>query len=132
MLTAWKNRHRSVSGHQGRYPMRKIVNSILYQSRTGFQWALLPNDLPPKSDVLPADSALAHDPAGRAGQAAPPQDTARLLDERPTATDPLAFTAFLAALTGHWHRNARQPAPPASAPTSAAPPPRESRFSRFA
>lgn len=38
--TAWKNRHRSVSGHQGRYPMREIVNSILNQSRTGCQWAL--------------------------------------------------------------------------------------------
>ncbi|MFB6876064.1 IS5 family transposase [Streptomyces sp. NPDC056323] len=49
VLTAWKNRHRSVSGHQGRYSMREIVNSILYQSRTGCQWALLPNDLPPKS-----------------------------------------------------------------------------------
>lgn len=23
VLTAWKNRHRSVSGHQGRYPMRE-------------------------------------------------------------------------------------------------------------
>jgi len=49
VLTAWKNRHRFVSGHQGRYPVREIVNSILYQSRTGCQWALLPNDLPPKS-----------------------------------------------------------------------------------
>ena len=49
VLTAWKNRHRSVSGHQGRYSMREIVNSILYQSRTGCRWALLPNDLPPKS-----------------------------------------------------------------------------------
>ncbi|MCX5064223.1 IS5 family transposase [Streptomyces sp. NBC_00201] len=49
VLTAWKNRHRSVSGHEGRYSMREIVNSILYQSRTGCQWALLPNDLPPKS-----------------------------------------------------------------------------------
>ncbi|MFC9753795.1 IS5 family transposase [Streptomyces sp. NPDC056921] len=49
VLTAWKNRNRSVSGHQGRYSMREIVNSILYQSRTGCQWALLPNDLPPKS-----------------------------------------------------------------------------------
>ncbi|XXZ51874.1 IS5 family transposase [Streptomyces cavourensis] len=49
VLTAWKARHRSVSGHQGRYPLREIVNSILYQFRTGCQWALLPNDLPPKS-----------------------------------------------------------------------------------
>jgi len=49
VLTAWKNRHRSVSGHQGRYSMREIVNAILCQSRTGCQWALLPNNLPPKS-----------------------------------------------------------------------------------
>lgn len=49
VLTAWKNRHRSVSGHQGRYSMREIVNAILYQSRTGCQRAVLPNDLPPKS-----------------------------------------------------------------------------------
>ncbi|MFJ2416112.1 phosphotransferase family protein [Streptomyces brevispora] len=42
-----------------------------------------------------------------------PRDIARLLDEHPaSATDPLASTAFLAALTGHWHRNARLPAPP--------------------
>ncbi|WP_331745958.1 phosphotransferase [Streptomyces sp. NBC_00872] len=41
-----------------------------------------------------------------------PQKIARLLDEHPaTATDPRATTAFLAALTGHWHRNARKPAP---------------------
>ncbi|MFD9359729.1 phosphotransferase family protein [Streptomyces sp. NPDC060031] len=42
-----------------------------------------------------------------------PQDVARLLDEHPaSATEPLASTAFLAALTGHWHRNARLPSPP--------------------
>lgn len=29
--------------------MREIVNSILYQGRTGCQWACLPHDLPPKS-----------------------------------------------------------------------------------
>lgn len=33
VLTAWKDRHRSVNGHQGRCPMREIVNSILYQTR---------------------------------------------------------------------------------------------------
>ncbi|MEV7030655.1 IS5 family transposase [Streptomyces sp. NPDC093272] len=49
VITAWKNRHRSVSGHQGAYAMREIVNAILYQSRTGCQWAYLPHDLPPKS-----------------------------------------------------------------------------------
>ncbi|GGL16782.1 transposase [Streptomyces flaveus] len=49
VITAWKDRHRSVSGHQGAYDMREIVNAILYQGRTGCQWAYLPHDLPPKS-----------------------------------------------------------------------------------
>jgi transposase len=48
-LQAWKARHPSVSGHQGRYELREIVNSIFYQNRTGCQWAYLPHDLPPKS-----------------------------------------------------------------------------------
>ncbi|WSS80221.1 transposase [Streptomyces sp. NBC_01174] len=49
MITVWKDRHRSVSGHQGAYAMREIVNAILYQGRTGCQWAYLPHDLPQKS-----------------------------------------------------------------------------------
>ncbi|MFB7781931.1 IS5 family transposase [Streptomyces vinaceus] len=49
VITAWKGRHRSVSGYQGAYAMREIVNAILYQGRTGCQWAYLPHDLPPKS-----------------------------------------------------------------------------------
>ncbi|WP_030776167.1 IS5 family transposase [Streptomyces sp. NRRL F-2664] len=49
VITAWKDRHRSVSGRQGAYAMREIVNAILYQGRTGCQWAYLPHDLPPKS-----------------------------------------------------------------------------------
>ncbi|WP_394813786.1 transposase [Streptomyces litchfieldiae] len=36
-----------VSGHQGRYEMREIVNALLYQSRTGCQWDLLPHAPPP-------------------------------------------------------------------------------------
>lgn len=48
-LDAWKARHPSVSGHQGRYAPREILNSIFYQNRTGCQWAYLPHDLPPKS-----------------------------------------------------------------------------------
>ncbi|WP_344088848.1 IS5 family transposase, partial [Luedemannella helvata] len=48
-LQAWKARHPSVSGHQGRYELREILNSIFYQNRTGCQWAYLPHDLPPKS-----------------------------------------------------------------------------------
>lgn len=39
VITAWKGRHRSVSGHQGAYDTREIVNAILYQGRTGCQWA---------------------------------------------------------------------------------------------
>ncbi|MCZ7424177.1 transposase [Micromonospora sp. WMMA1949] len=30
-LQAWKDRHPSVSGHQGRYELREIVNAIFYQ-----------------------------------------------------------------------------------------------------
>ena len=42
VITAWKAAHRSVSGHQGGYEIREIVNAILYQSRTGCQWEYLP------------------------------------------------------------------------------------------
>ena len=52
VITAWKAAHPSVSGHQGRYEMREIVNAILYQGRTGCQWDYLPHDLPPRSAVL--------------------------------------------------------------------------------
>jgi transposase len=48
-LAAWKAKHPSVSGHQGRHELREIVNAIFYQNRTGCQWAYLPHDLPPKS-----------------------------------------------------------------------------------
>ncbi|MFF0450866.1 phosphotransferase family protein [Streptomyces sp. NPDC004609] len=41
-----------------------------------------------------------------------PADIARLLSDHPaTASSPDTTTAFLAALTGHWHRNARKPGP---------------------
>ncbi|WP_436789496.1 IS5 family transposase [Yinghuangia sp. YIM S10712] len=51
VIAAWKARHPSVSGHQGNYAMREIVNAILYQSRTGCQWDYLPHDLPPPGAV---------------------------------------------------------------------------------
>lgn len=51
VLTAWKARRPSASGHQGRYALREIVNAILYQARTGCQWRYLPHDLPPTSAV---------------------------------------------------------------------------------
>ncbi|GII20397.1 IS5 family transposase [Planomonospora parontospora] len=47
VITAWKAAHPSVSGHQGKYAMREIVNAIFYQGRTGVQWEYLPHDLPP-------------------------------------------------------------------------------------
>ncbi|MEU4227469.1 IS5 family transposase [Nonomuraea sp. NPDC026600] len=49
VLTAWKAAHPSVSGHEGNYELRQIVNAIRYQGRTGVQWDYLPHDLPPKS-----------------------------------------------------------------------------------
>ena len=51
LLAAWKAVHPSVSGHQGRYVMREIINAIFYQSKTGCQWAYLPGDLPPPGAV---------------------------------------------------------------------------------
>ncbi len=51
VITAWKARHRSVSGHHGNYEMREIVNALPYQSRTGCQWDYLPHDLPPRGAV---------------------------------------------------------------------------------
>lgn len=48
-LRAWKAKHPSVSGHQGGYDLREIVNAIFYQNRTSCQWRYLPHDLPPKS-----------------------------------------------------------------------------------
>ncbi len=49
VISAWKAGHPSATGHQGGYAMREIVNTILYQNRTGCQWQYLPHDLPPKS-----------------------------------------------------------------------------------
>ncbi|MER6562302.1 transposase [Streptomyces sp. NPDC001027] len=51
VITAWKARHPSVSGHQGKYAMREIVNAILCQNRTGCQWEFLPHDMAPPGAV---------------------------------------------------------------------------------
>ncbi|MFE9454069.1 IS5 family transposase [Streptomyces sp. NPDC006739] len=51
VITAWKAKHPSVSGHQGNYEIREIVNALLYQTRTGCQWDYLPHDLPPPGAV---------------------------------------------------------------------------------
>ncbi len=53
LVMAWKRSRvaGSVSGYGGEYEMREIVNAILYQTRTGCQWSLLPHDLPPLGAV---------------------------------------------------------------------------------
>ncbi|GAA2289284.1 hypothetical protein GCM10010415_70910 [Streptomyces atrovirens] len=51
VITAWKARHPSVGGHEGKYAMREIVNAILYQNRTGCQWEFPPHDMPPPGAV---------------------------------------------------------------------------------
>jgi transposase len=51
LIAAWKAQHPSVSGHQGRYELREIVNALRYQNRSGCQWELLPHDLPPTGAV---------------------------------------------------------------------------------
>ena len=47
-LDAWRAGRVSVAGRQGEQDLREIVNAILYQNRTGCQWAYLPHDLPQK------------------------------------------------------------------------------------
>ncbi|GAA4340000.1 hypothetical protein GCM10023086_75310 [Streptomyces venetus] len=65
VITAWKDRSRSVSGHQGAHDMREIVNAILYQGRTGCQCAYLPHDLPPKSATYYYFAAWCDDGTGQ-------------------------------------------------------------------
>ena len=48
-LDAWRSRRVSVAGRLGEQDLREVVNAILYQNRTGCQWAYLPHDLPQKA-----------------------------------------------------------------------------------
>jgi transposase len=48
VLDAWRATRVSVAGRHGEQDLREIVNAILYQNRTGCQWAYLPHDLPQK------------------------------------------------------------------------------------
>jgi transposase len=48
-LEAWRAKRVSVAGRTGEHDLREVVNAILYQTRTGCQWAYLPHDLPQKS-----------------------------------------------------------------------------------
>ena len=38
-------------GGKRRVDMRQVMNAILYVTRTGCQWSMLPSDFPPKSTV---------------------------------------------------------------------------------
>jgi transposase len=48
-LDAWRANRVSVAGRRGEQNLREVVNAILYQNRTGCQWAYLPHDLPQKA-----------------------------------------------------------------------------------
>ncbi len=37
------------SGSPRKWPLREIVNAILYMLRSGGQWRMLPKDFPPKA-----------------------------------------------------------------------------------
>ncbi|WP_214325992.1 transposase [Nonomuraea sediminis] len=60
VLTAWKAAHSSVSGHEGNYALREIVNAIRYQGRTGVQW-----DYPARSAAQGRDVLLLRQMARR-------------------------------------------------------------------
>jgi putative transposase len=49
LVLAFENRVRP--GPEREVDLREVLNTILYQNRTGCQWALLPHDLLPKSTV---------------------------------------------------------------------------------
>src|SRR5271170_693497 len=49
LLLAFENRVRP--GPKTEVSLREVMNTLLYQNRTGCQWALLPHDLQPKSTV---------------------------------------------------------------------------------
>jgi transposase len=53
LIAAWKARHPSVSGHQGRHEIREIVNALRYQNRTGcHSHNLVPGSRPPRRSGL--------------------------------------------------------------------------------
>lgn len=79
VISAWKARHRSVSGHQGNYDMREIVNALLYQSRTvlGPPLALVCESRRPSPLRSPGRSRRAASPGapGAAGVTRQPRST---------------------------------------------------------
>ncbi len=47
----WAVLEPEISGAPRKWPLREIVNAILYLIRSGCQWRMLPKDFPPKSTV---------------------------------------------------------------------------------
>jgi len=39
------------TGRPRKYPLREVLNALLYQARTGCQWRLLPREFPPWQSV---------------------------------------------------------------------------------
>jgi transposase len=58
-LTAWREERRFIT--VATTPLREIVDAIMYQSRTGCQWRLLPHDFPPHTTVYNYFSAWRDD-----------------------------------------------------------------------
>ncbi|PSK66410.1 hypothetical protein B0E53_01659 [Micromonospora sp. MH33] len=95
-LRAWTARRVSVSGHLGDYDLREIVNAILYQNRTGCQWAYLPHDLPPKSATYYYFARPNADMPCSAGSACGPR---RRLNSALSGSRPSRWRALTAAET---------------------------------
>lgn len=119
VITAWKAAHPSVSGHQGRYAMREIVNAIFYQGRTGCQWEYLPHDLPParRGQVLDLPSSCGtldgsdqvfrrrdNDSTRRWGDSGENRESTSFLPasvcHRPAGTTQLSWQAFASSRSG--------------------------------
>ncbi|MBC9719708.1 IS5 family transposase [Streptomyces sp. TRM66268-LWL] len=50
VLTAWRAQRREHSipgGRRSKYPLRELLNAILYVDRTGIPWRFLPHEFPP-------------------------------------------------------------------------------------
>ena len=47
----WAVLEPEIPGAPRKWPLREIVNAILYLIRSGCQWRMLPKDFPPKSTV---------------------------------------------------------------------------------
>ncbi|KOG07678.1 response regulator [Streptomyces viridochromogenes] len=103
VITAWKDRHRSVSGHQGALAIREIVNAILYQGRTDL--ILLDLNLPKYDgrqvlERIKTDSDLSHIPVVILTTSSAEEDILRSykLHANAYVTKPVDLDQFIAAV----------------------------------